>query len=151
MLFVRTGGAEVRCLVCGGMMWIASSATTAPSRSKPINAHGNTSTEPSICTVRPRMYSGTRLPQWPRLSWISRLYRPSWATQTSKPRSTAIPTPRRSESAAPDSFLQASSNQAIPDMNPDTVKSPQSIDFTGFAACFFLCFLTFFLTKRLEK
>ena len=44
--------------------------------------------------------------------------------------------------------IQASSNQAIPDMNPDMAKRPQSIEINGFEACLFLQFLTPSLTKQ---
>ena len=48
-------------------------------------------------------------------------------------------------------LLTGNLNRVIPDVNPDTMKSPQSLENIGFAGKFFLRFLKFFLTKCTEK
>ena len=105
-----------------------------------INLHGATP-----------MFSGIHLQRLLHPTLMSRPFRPLWGTRILRQLWTGIHTRRKKESERQENFSRVSSNQAIPDMNPDTMKSPQNVQSIGFAGNFFLRFLTFFLTKCTEK
>jgi hypothetical protein len=96
---------------------------------------------------RRHTFSGIHLQRLLHPTLISKLFSLLWGTRILRQLWTGILTLRKKESEPQENFSRVNSNQVISDMNPDTMKSPQNVENTGFAGNFFSSFSDIFPDK----